>query len=171
MQNKNVKFYITRLIALSVLVLALFLILSVSKPQETKELQNPITTEPEQNIDSETQSEQTPLQPASIEVEKPETQTLETVESITVMTGEMAINLPLESGASFYDVLLQAKENGKIEFAGKNYPGLGFFITDIGTLHAGSGKYLLYYVNGKEATVGISSYVLKNGDIIEWKLE
>jgi len=30
---------------------------------------------------------------------------------------------------------------------------------------------LLYYINGKEASVGVSTYKPKNGDIIEWKLK
>src|SRR3989344_4658193 len=70
-----------------------------------------------------------------------------------------------------YDALLQEKNKGKIDFSGKNYPGLGFFVTDIGTLHSGKGKNLIYYINSKEATVGVSSYALKDGDVIEWKLE
>lgn len=72
---------------------------------------------------------------------------------------------------TLYDALVQAKNTGAITFFGKNYPGLGFFVTDIGTLHSGNGKNLIYYINGKEATVGVSSYRLKDGDIIKWKLE
>jgi len=70
-----------------------------------------------------------------------------------------------------YDALVREKDKGNIDFSGKNYPGLGFFVTDIGTLHSGNGKNLIYYINGKEATVGVSSYALKDGDVIEWKLE
>jgi hypothetical protein len=29
----------------------------------------------------------------------------------------------------------------------------------------------MYYINGKEAEIGISSYIPKNGDMIEWKLK
>lgn len=91
--------------------------------------------------------------------------------SVTVSIGKETLNLSIPSNTIFYDALLQAKNAGKIQFSGKNYTGLGFFITDIGSLHSGNGKNLLYYINGKEATVGVSSYTLKNGDIIEWKLE
>ncbi|MFA6076813.1 MAG: DUF4430 domain-containing protein [Candidatus Paceibacterota bacterium] len=90
-------------------------------------------------------------------------------QSVTVLAGDTTIYL--QPGIIFYDALIQAKNTGKITFSGKNYPGLGFFVTDIGTLHMGNGKNLLYYVNGKEANVGVSSYTLKEGDVIEWKLE
>ena len=85
--------------------------------------------------------------------------------------GEEIINLSFAPETFFYDALMEASNAGNLTFEGKNYPGLGFFITDIGPLHSGNGKYLLYYINGKEATVGVSAYKLKNGDIIEWKLE
>jgi len=75
------------------------------------------------------------------------------------------------SNTILYDALVREKNEGRINFSGKNYPGLGFFVTDIGSLHAGMGKNLIYYINGKEATVGVSSYTLKDGDVIEWKLE
>ena len=89
----------------------------------------------------------------------------------TISAGNTKINLSFLKNASLYDVLTKAKNNNKINFNGKNYPGLGFFVTDIGTLHSGSGKDLLYYINDKEASVGVSSYILKDGDVIEWKLE
>lgn len=89
----------------------------------------------------------------------------------TVLAGNTTISLAIPENTTFYNALIQAKSEGKIDFEGKNYPGIGFFVTDIGTLHSGDGLDLLYYVNGKEATVGVSSYILKNGDVIEWKLE
>ena len=96
-------------------------------------------------------------------------QTQTTQSQTKVEAGEIVANLP--SNTILYDALVQAKANGKINFSGRNYPGLGFFVTDIGTLHAGGGKNSIYYINGVEATVGISSYMLRNGDIIKWKLE
>ena len=92
-------------------------------------------------------------------------------ENITVIAGQDKINLSVAPDTTFYNALIEAQGADKITFSGKKYPALGFFVTDIGTLHAGDGKDLLYYVNGKEATVGVSGYVLKNGDILEWKLE
>ena len=92
-------------------------------------------------------------------------------ESITIIAGEEKINLSVPPDTIFYDALVETQNIGKITFSGKNYPGLGFFMTDIGSLHSGNGKDLLYYVNGKQASVGVSSYVLNDGDVLEWKLE
>jgi hypothetical protein len=37
---------------------------------------------------------------------------------------------------------------------------------------AGNGpKYWIFYVNGKEASVGAGSYVTKSGDVLEWRLQ
>jgi len=117
------------------------------------------------NNKSKTQIENSTPSPASTE------STDKNTESATVIAGNTTAYLSFPPNTVFYDALVQAKNQGQIVFNGKNYLGLGFFITDIETLHSGGGKDLLYYVNGKEATVGVSSYTLKNGDIIEWKLE
>jgi hypothetical protein len=73
------------------------------------------------------------------------------------------------SGSTLYEIL-NDKEN-KIVMTGKMYPGLGFFITDIGSLHSGNGKNVMYDINGREASMGVSTYVPQKGDIIEFKLK
>ena len=90
---------------------------------------------------------------------------------ITIVAGEKTWHVTANIGSSLYDTLLSARENKQIAFTGKNYPGLGFFVTDIDSLHDGNGGNLIYYVNGKEATVGVSAYIINNNDVILWKLE
>ena len=92
-------------------------------------------------------------------------------EQITLIAGDLNIKLDFKEGQTFYEVLMAEQEKGKFTFNGKNYTGLGFFVTDIGDLHEGDGKNLLYYINGKEASSGVSVYIPKNGDLVEWKLE
>jgi len=92
-------------------------------------------------------------------------------ENITIITGEKTTNIAVPQNTTFFNALTEIQRTGTLVFSGKQYPGLGFFVTDIGPLHSGNGKNLIYYVNGKEADVGVSTYILKNGDIIEWKLE
>jgi len=108
----------------------------------------------------------TPTTPAKIQSTSKENK-----EKITVIVGEEKIYLSVIPNTTFYNALIEAKTENKISFSGKNYPGLGFFVTSIEKLHSSDGRYLFYYVNGKEATVGVSKYLLKNGDIIEWKLK
>ena len=101
----------------------------------------------------------------------PEPENKKNNQSATLVAGGTIVQLNFAPNTTLYNALIEARDAGKLIFAGKNYPGLGFFVTDIGTLHANGRNNLIYSINGKEATVGVSSYTLKDGDIIEWKLE
>jgi|SRR3989338_2320841 len=90
---------------------------------------------------------------------------------IAVQAGDFSISLTQKEGTTLFDALTEAKDNGKILFDGKQYPSLGFFVTKIGSLSELGGKHLIYYINGKPAKAGVSLYVLKDGDVIDWKLE
>jgi hypothetical protein len=90
---------------------------------------------------------------------------------IALMAGELTLDLKFTPGQTLYEILIDDKNSELISINGKEHSGLGYFVTDIGTLHEGDGKYLMYYINDKEASFGISSYVPKNGDIIKWQLK
>ena len=53
----------------------------------------------------------------------------------------------------------------------KSYSGIGEMVLSIDGIKPDSEHFWAFYVNGKSSNVGASSYVLKNGDKIEWKLE
>ncbi|MCE9585318.1 DUF4430 domain-containing protein [Candidatus Nomurabacteria bacterium] len=91
--------------------------------------------------------------------------------SVNLIIGNYNIKIKTEKNTSFYDILMFEQKKGELNFSGKSYPDLGFFVSDINDLHGGNGKYLFYYVNGKEASVGVSYYIPQDGDIIEWKLK
>lgn len=88
-----------------------------------------------------------------------------------IKIGEAVFEVEHISGMTVYDAMKVLQQKNKILFEGKEYMGLGFFVTSVNSLKNGNGKYLMYYINGQEASVGVSSYVLQEGDIIEWKLE
>lgn len=78
----------------------------------------------------------------------------------------------VKPGSSVYEMMDLLKMENKINFSGKNYSGLGFFIEEInGLKNKPAGENWLYYVNGQPAQVGVSYYVIKTGDMIEWKYE
>jgi len=91
--------------------------------------------------------------------------------SLTINAGNVTVHAEFNKGDTLKDVLDKSVKSAIIYVNGKDYPDLGFFVTDIGSLHSGGGKNLIYYINGKESSVGVSSYVPQNGDIIDWKLE
>lgn len=72
---------------------------------------------------------------------------------------------------SVYDFMTQLQNEGKITFKDKEYAGLGKFITEINGVVGNGSKNWIYYVNGEKAELGISSYKIKNGDVIFWHYE
>jgi hypothetical protein len=90
---------------------------------------------------------------------------------VNLIAGDKNINLQITQGQTLYEILQNGENKKLISFDGKEYTGIGFFMTSIGNLHQENAKYLMYYVNGIEASLGISQYVPKSGDLIEWKLK
>ena len=171
MPKNNKKLYT----GIFIFIIIFFIVIGYSRyAKEKKEIVESIITE--QIIPAKARNDQTNKKPKT-QVLNPITSSTSLLpknnqtESATVLAGDAKVQLLFAPNTIFYDALVQARNQGQIVFDGKNYLGLGFFITDIGTLHSGAGTHLLYYINGKEAIVGVSLYTLKDGDIIEWKLE
>jgi hypothetical protein len=89
----------------------------------------------------------------------------------TLTFADQTIEFSISNNTTVYDAMNSLVSEGKISFEGREYPSLGYFVTSIGSLESGNGKNLMYYINGKEASLGVSSYVVQEGDIIEWKLK
>ncbi|MEY4440427.1 MAG: hypothetical protein RLY49_53 [Candidatus Parcubacteria bacterium] len=84
---------------------------------------------------------------------------------------DQTVEFSISNNTTVYDAMNALMSEGKISFEGREYPALGYFVTSIGSLESGDGKNLMYYINGKEASLGVSSYVVQEGDSIEWKLK
>ncbi len=82
-------------------------------------------------------------------------------------------NIEIPEGSTGYDLMQSASTQSNFTFSAKNFPGLGYFIEEINGQKNDhmKGIYWIYYINGEKAKVGISNYLLTNGDIIEWKYE
>lgn len=89
----------------------------------------------------------------------------------TFKIGDDEFVIQVSEHTTVYDAMNSLVSEGKMTFDGKVYQGLGFFVTQINSLTSGDGKNLMYYINDTEASLGVSSYVIKEGDIIEWKLK
>ncbi len=83
----------------------------------------------------------------------------------TLYAADVQIEIP--AAGTLYEAMVR----GGVPLEGMHYPGIGFFATRVGPLKQGNGKYLMYFINGTEASVGVSSYMLRDGDVIEWKLK
>ena len=80
------------------------------------------------------------------------------------------INKPsyqVDAGVSAYDLLIATHVVKAKDFGG----GMGMFVESIDGIIPDSKHFWKFFVNGKSSNVGASSYVLKNGDKLEWKLD
>jgi len=75
--------------------------------------------------------------------------------------------------STLYQILQSLSQNNEIEITTKYFPGMGEFVETINgiTNDKIAGKYWIYYINGAVAQIGISQYIPKQNDIIEWKYE
>jgi hypothetical protein len=59
----------------------------------------------------------------------------------------------------------------KYETVQAKHYSFGYLVTSINGVAGNGPKYWTFYVNGKEASVGASSYITKDSDKIMWKLQ
>ncbi len=85
--------------------------------------------------------------------------------------GQVTFRDDIPGKISVYDFMQKLQSEGKITFTEKNYIGMGEFINSINGIKNNGSQNWIYYVNGKEAQVGVSNYKIKSGDVISWKYE
>lgn len=87
---------------------------------------------------------------------------------------DLVYSIPIEPGNTAYDLMAKAQTDGLIRFSARDYGGdLGQLVEEINGVKSGARgkKYWIYYINGKKAQVGISTYKPQAGDIISWQYE
>jgi len=92
------------------------------------------------------------------------------VVSVTLNVFNKNYLINIEEGANIYDAMKSISDSS-FSFKVKEYSGLGYFVEEINGIKGSPGKYWIFYVNGKEASVGILNFILKDGDIIRWSQE
>ncbi|MBU0612358.1 DUF4430 domain-containing protein [Patescibacteria group bacterium] len=89
----------------------------------------------------------------------------------TLFVNEIKYEGKIQNETSVYEFMSQLREDGKINFKEKEYPGMGKFIEEINGLKNNGERNWIYYVNDKKAEVGVSNYKINKGDIVSWKYE
>jgi len=85
--------------------------------------------------------------------------------------------VPITTSTTVYEMMSyyqMISSDSDFQFETKDYSAMGKFVTKIGGVtnnENNSGKFWIYYINGQSAKVGISNYILKPNDLIEWKYE
>ncbi|HUC88704.1 MAG TPA: DUF4430 domain-containing protein [Candidatus Paceibacterota bacterium] len=98
-------------------------------------------------------------------------QNVSTSDTVTLIAQNKTYTIQIKNGNTVYDAMntLENTKGSNFTFHTKEYSGLGNFIDDINGSKGTPGNYWIYYVNNKEAPIGISKYVLKSGDVISWE--
>lgn len=92
---------------------------------------------------------------------------LETTEVIKSSVAEVKnFNHQCVTGKTAFDALMEKSADVKFENS-----SLGKFITSINGSEQGNGKYWLYKINGKEASVSADKYICGEGEQVEWELK
>jgi len=92
---------------------------------------------------------------------------------VSIVVLEKKYSISFQEGDTVYQVMknLSEQKENNFSFGFKEYPVLGIFVDEINGFKGEEGKYWIYYVNDKEASIGVSNYIIENGDIISWKLK
>lgn len=94
---------------------------------------------------------------------------------ITLKAGDEEYILEFKENQTTYQFMqaLYASSQKPFIFEAKEYPGMGMFVESINGIQNNPQKnlYWIYYVNGQSAKTGISNYIIKQKDKIEWKYE
>lgn len=94
-------------------------------------------------------------------------------ESIKIEVGDKSYSIKVEKGSTVYDAMKKLSEDKKFSFVfhTKEYSSMGNFVDSINGVPGTPGKYWLYYLNGKKASMGVSKNKIKSGDVVTWKQE
>ncbi len=72
---------------------------------------------------------------------------------------------------SVYDFMKKLMEEKEVTFTEKNYSGIGKFIISLNGVSGDKDHAWIYYVNGNEASLGVSTQIINPGDVVSWKYE
>ncbi len=75
------------------------------------------------------------------------------------------------SGSTVLDVMRALSAEGSLNFFGRDFPGLGFFVESINGKKNTEGYYWILLINGKKSDLGASQARIQTGDVVEWRYE
>ena len=77
----------------------------------------------------------------------------------------------IDKETSVYDFMTKLQNEGRVNFKDKNYIGMGKLIEELNGIRGDGDRFWIYYVNGKQAKIGVSNYKINPGDVVSWKYE
>ena len=112
----------------------------------------------------------------TIEKSKATSTDYEILNPTTLTIADEKYTAKFSSNTTLYRLMqnLSLSSNKPFIFETKDYgSSMGHFVTEINGIKNDpqAGKYWIYHVNSEPGKIGISNYIIKKGDIIEWKYE
>lgn len=164
-----------RLVTLIITTLLLTGCVSTVPEKNNESIQYPIQTEKKTTTTEQITTPSTQYNPKEELNNEIHAGSEEPVEMTHLVVDGQLYEMPYIEGQSVYTAMqfLMAASSRPFYFQAKEYPGLGFFVYEInGKVQENkTGTYWIYYINGQSAKIGISNYIIQQGDIIEWKYE
>ena len=77
-------------------------------------------------------------------------------------------SLEVNNGETAYSLLVKKMQEKNVTVKTKTYD-YGTMVQSIDNIEASATNYWAYSVNGQAGSVAADKYVLKNGDLVEWK--
>ena len=88
-----------------------------------------------------------------------------------VLPEKTKIEYTATKNETVYELMDSLRKENKISFTEKTYSGMGKFIDSINGISGNGRENWIYFVNGEIASMGVSNYKLKPGDVVSWKYE
>ncbi len=164
---KNYKKYIPYWIIIIILLILIFVFLTKGKeipliiPQDKNYTEEKVESKPEIKLK---------LTSADKIIQKEEIEQNQIKYSLLVKDNKYASTIS-ENSTVFQAMESLIKENKNFTFKYTENSGMGNFITEINGDKGTPGKYWIYYINENKPPVGVSKYILEDGDIIRWSQE
>lgn len=133
------------------------------EPKET-----PPSPPPPAPTQKNTNTQKSPKEQKSSSFQKPETKITVTLS----VNGATRYSVTSTEGASAEQIMNAARSQG-FSYSAKSFGGMGTYVEAVNGIMEDprAGMYWIYRVNGAKATTGISQYILKNNDTIQWNYE
>jgi len=97
------------------------------------------------------------------------TEDASTTPSNSSIYGTIHYVIPVLTEGAALDAMHAFADASNFSFSGRNFPGLGFFIEEIGGHKNADGNYWFLYINDESSQKGASQTKVSPGDIVEWR--
>lgn len=127
-------------------------------------IQTKTTSPPQKNyVQSSVQSTENPAQ---VVTQPPPVEKKNEI-SVSLAVGDKKYHSLIAPASTLYDLMNKLTLETDLRFKGKYYTGFGFFVEEINDVR----DNWVFEVNGKKVLdAGVSTYILKDGDAILWKI-